>query len=132
VAKAGKGSVVIQAPDGRLRLVWTFNRKRYMALGLPDNPVARLVATEKATIIEKELFSGNFDETLAKYKLPQSSQRDRISVVAVFGLFMDFKAKTVDPDTLINYRALLGHLTVFFKGRVFWAVTEDDAFSFRD
>jgi len=131
--KAGKGSVVIQSPGGRLRLVWTFNRKRhFMALNLADNPVARVAAEKKALTIQNDLISGNFDETLQKYKLPQAAQPDRISVVAVFKNFMEFKAKNLDPDTMINYRALLTHLTTYFKEKQFAAVTEVEANLFRD
>lgn len=67
--KSPKGSVSVENFQGRLRLRWRFEGKRYaLSIGLPDSKINRQVAQQKATIIELDIASGNFDATLKKYK----------------------------------------------------------------
>lgn len=71
--KASKGSVQIKASHGRLQLVFSFNgRRRYLSLGVTDSKTSRAVAEMRARQIQLDILSGNFDETLAKYK-PQAA-----------------------------------------------------------
>ena len=64
-----KGEVKVSADKGWLRLVWTNQGKRYfLTLGLPDSKTNRKVALSRATQIQLDILSGNFDPTLAKYK----------------------------------------------------------------
>lgn len=74
--KAAKGSVRIKNSRGWLQLVFTFNgRRRYLSLGVTDTKTSRALAQMKAKQIELDIVSGNFDETLAKYK-PQAAVSD--------------------------------------------------------
>ncbi|GAB4215523.1 MAG: hypothetical protein OHK0012_15840 [Synechococcales cyanobacterium] len=63
--KASKGTVAVESVPGRgLRLRWRCCGKRYvLALGLPDSKVNHQVAQQKATQIELDMASGNFDPT---------------------------------------------------------------------
>ena len=71
--RASKGSVQIRASNERLQLVFTFNgRRRYLSLGVSDTKTHRALAEMKAKQIQLDILSGNFDETLAKYK-PQAA-----------------------------------------------------------
>ncbi len=71
--RASKGEVQVIESHGRLQLRFRYAGKRhYLSIGLPDTPVNRKVADQKARQIELDIVSGNFDETLTKYK-PQSA-----------------------------------------------------------
>lgn len=70
--KASKGSVQVVASHARLQLRFRSGGKRHcLSIGLPDTQRNRRLAEAKAHQIELDILSGNFDETLAKYK-PQS------------------------------------------------------------
>ncbi len=57
--------VKVENDEGRLRLRFSYGGKRYaMAIGLPDFSVNRMVAQQKASQIELDIASGNFDSTL--------------------------------------------------------------------
>ena len=67
--KAAKGTIKIKVDKGWLRLRFTYQGKRYsIALGLTDSRLNKEIAADKARKIELDILSGNFDETLAKYK----------------------------------------------------------------
>lgn len=71
--RASKGSVQVIVSNGWLQLRFRFGGKRhYLSVGLPDDEMNRKLAESKAQKIELDIISGNFDETLAKYK-PQSA-----------------------------------------------------------
>ncbi|MBW4474017.1 MAG: tyrosine-type recombinase/integrase [Stenomitos rutilans HA7619-LM2] len=71
-SKAGKGSVGIEAREGRLRLniprPWFSGTQKRLTLGLADTPENRVIAAAKAREIERDYALDAFDETLAKYK----------------------------------------------------------------
>ncbi|MEM8604029.1 MAG: DUF3596 domain-containing protein [Cyanobacteria bacterium P01_H01_bin.121] len=67
--KAPKGSVRVKKTNGRLQLVFSFGGKRhYFSTGFADNHMNRKVAEMKARQIELDIASGNFDQSLKKYK----------------------------------------------------------------
>ncbi|MDZ4874974.1 MAG: Tyrosine recombinase XerC [Chroococcidiopsis cubana SAG 39.79] len=71
--KASKGAVRVKNSNGRLQLVFSYGGKRhYLSLGFDDTPTTRSLAQMRVNQIELDLISGNFDETLAKYK-PQTT-----------------------------------------------------------
>ena len=73
--KASKGTVQVKNSNGRLQLVFTFEgKRRYLSLGFQDAPETRELAQMRANQIRLDLISGNFDETLAKYK-PESTAK---------------------------------------------------------
>lgn len=83
--QAQRGTVVVEALRGMLRLRWTYQRQRYfLSTGTPDTKLNRLIADAKAKIIEGDLVTGNFDPSLAKYRHP-SQEITSISVVDLSG-----------------------------------------------
>lgn len=61
--------VTIENHDGRLRLRWKHQGKRYtLSVGANDDPTGQAIAKLKKAEIEKDLINGYFDPTLLKYK----------------------------------------------------------------
>lgn len=112
--KAPKGNVSVQVFKDRLRLCWSYCRKRYfLYMGLPDSKVNRIVAQQKAKQIEGDMATGNFDLTLKKYKIDQQ-RFTKTTVSKLFEQFTAEKAKDVTPKTIEKYRATLGYLNRYF------------------
>jgi integrase len=60
-----KGKVAVEIFKDRLRLRWGYAGKRFcLYIGLPDTRVNRMAAEAKASQIELDIASGNFDSTL--------------------------------------------------------------------
>jgi integrase len=127
-----KIQVNVESFEGRLRLRWRHNGRRYcLALGLGDRPVNRLVAEQKSRAIEADIVTGNFDPTLVKYR-PAPSQSEGISLVELFDRFQAFKAKTdIDRKTLDKYKGLKPKLGEYFQQRSAALVGREDAEAFR-
>lgn len=102
--KAAKGTVRIKNSRGWLQLVFTFNSRRcYLSLGVEDSKNARALAQMKAKQIELDILSGNFDETLAKYKYGADGDADKSqkpSLADLWDKFMDFKRPQCSPNTM--------------------------------
>jgi integrase len=107
-----------------------------MALGLPDDPVNRALAEQKAQQIEVDLRAdrltpGAFDVTLARYR--DADQGAALSVVRLFERYMEHKRKMLpDPRSLEKYQGLLGYLKRHFRTRSAVTLSEAQAFEFRD
>ncbi|MCD8485511.1 MAG: site-specific integrase [Desertifilum sp.] len=106
--KASKGSVVVMAEKGRLRLqmpraLYGGNRK-YLYLGLADTPENRKAAEVKARQIELDILSDNFDSTLAKYK-PQThltvveKPNPAVTLKDGWEMYFTFRRATWSPST---------------------------------
>ncbi len=115
---AGKSAVKVESLRGNLRLRWSYQGKRQcLSLGLYDTPLARKVAQGKATIIEADLVTGNFDDTLRKYKGVSADKPQECTFTAV-GLFAKFTdQRKVDPRTLEKYSAIATKLRDYFQSR---------------
>jgi integrase len=100
-----KGDVKVNSDKGWLRLVWTYQSKRYfLTLGLPDNKTNLKVAQSRATQIQLDILSDNFDLTLAKYKpTPALQEIKQLTLMELFERFKGFKEKQVDARTLEKY-----------------------------
>jgi integrase len=74
-----KGSVsVIAEKDRGLRLRWRYQSKQYsLALGIPDSRVNRTQAEIKARLIEVDIQTGHFDQSLDKYRNREQLERKR-------------------------------------------------------
>lgn len=117
--KHQKGTVGIENYSGRIRLRWSYSGKRYcLALGLPFSKVSLKAAQQKATQIELDVASGNFDDSLIKYggvpKTYRPSRTHPLIVPSLFEAYMAYKGKTVLNKTLDNYRGTLKGLVQFF------------------
>jgi len=120
MAKASKGTVVVEKFKNRLRLRWRVTGERYcLSLGLPDTKESRKLAEVKARQIELDIISGNFDSTLTKYK-PQSLLQSKPAAIVnlitcgeLFQQFIDYKAKFLHPRSLDRYKTTLKYLQQF-------------------
>lgn len=105
--KASKGTVQVIASHDRLQLRFRHGGKRhYLSMGLPDTPTGRIVAQQKAHQIQLDILSGNFDDTLAKYKTnPVETPKAKPAVPPLPELwerFCEVKKLTVAPGTWRN------------------------------
>ncbi|MGB3788401.1 MAG: tyrosine-type recombinase/integrase [Phormidesmis sp.] len=129
-----QGFVSIENHHGRLRLRFRYEgKRRAIAVGLPDSAVNRIVAQQKASQIELDIASGNFDPTLKKYRLAQSGRKaDAERVDELFRKFMvvQTEEKGLEVGSLCRYDAVLKHLEKFFGGKEADAVDESEAKAF--
>lgn len=110
--------VKVENDDGRLRLRWTHEGKRYsLALGLPDSTLNRGHAWQVALQIEGDIVTHNFDPTLKKYKPKRSGRKGRL--IRVSDLFAKFaqvkKEEGLRVGTLCKYQGVQKHLDTFFS-----------------
>jgi integrase len=92
-----------------------------------------VVARQKASQIELDIASGNFDPTLKKYKPPKSGrQSSAVQVVKLFQRFMaaQTEAKGLEVGSLCRYDAVLKHLEKFFSDKEAETVDAMDAKAF--
>ncbi|NQE35414.1 Tyrosine recombinase XerC [Microcoleus sp. IPMA8] len=124
------GSVKVQIFKDRLRLVWSWQGKRFwLYIGLPKTIANRKAVSIKASQIELDMGSGNFDPSLAKYK-PQ--KQESISVSDLFDQFVQHKRRKIEAATLAKYLGLQKHVSVFFKNKTCVSVSESLVEKFRD
>lgn len=127
-----RAKVHLEARNGWLKLRWSYQGRRYdFALGLPDGILNRRIAERKASEIEIDLATENFDSTLNKYRPGEKSHSSGISVVTLFQKFITYKASLVYPQTLIKYDATLKRLQEFFKEESVTSVTRERAEEFK-
>ena len=106
--------ITVEKHDGRLRLRWQYEGKRYtMACGVADDAIGKAVAKRKASEIEGDMLTGNFDATLLKYK-PRLLGRNHTEV-PVPDLFQRFtqalkQDKGLTAGALCKYQGCLSHL----------------------
>lgn len=121
--KASKGSVQILVSNGRLQLRFRFGGNRhYLSLGYSDTPVHRKLAEAKARQIELDILSGNFDQSLIKYK-PESALStvtpkftpDTPSILPLKDLwqsYVEYKSPNASPKTINGtYEPVAAHLS---------------------
>jgi len=115
--KSPKGSVKVETDKGWLRLRFSHQSKRHtITLGLPDSKVNRTVAEQKARQIQLDIISGNFDESLRKYK-PKIQKYTQVTVIDLYERFIAHKSPDISERTPENYRAAFKHLSTYFKDK---------------
>jgi integrase len=98
------GMVRIEIVNNRLRLRWSHGGSRYcLSLGLTNTTTHYVVAQQKATQIELDIISGNFDASLNKYRGKDS--RKRTSPVTLFDAFFEHKKRTIHNHTHPGYES---------------------------
>ncbi|MBD1915472.1 MULTISPECIES: site-specific integrase [Cyanophyceae] len=117
--KASKGTVTVIASNGRLQLRFRHAGERhYISIGLPDSPEGRKLAEMKAREIELDILSGNFDQTLAKYK-PQSAMsvaslditpKTTPKLNELWQQYVDARKTGKSPATIRMYGWMANHL----------------------
>lgn len=116
--KSGRNLVKVENDEGRLRLRWTYQGKRYtLAMGLPDSQTNRIFAQKRALEIEGDIASGHFDPSLKQYK-PQSalSKPQQVTAGVLFEKFMHEQEMTkgLQVGSVCRYTGALRHLQKFF------------------
>ncbi|MBL1177597.1 tyrosine-type recombinase/integrase [Pantanalinema sp. GBBB05] len=130
MSKSKKGTVAIQSVKGRLRLCWTYNRRRYfLALLLDDTKLNRATAQMVAARIEEDIRTQNFDESLNKYR-PVECRQGEIGALTLFDRFIRFKASRASVPTVSKYRGLQKTLAEYLGADR--SVTPRDAAAFLD
>lgn len=132
--KVPQGTVKVEVDKGWLRLRFTYQgKRRALALGLPDSKANRIFAEQKALQVEKDIDSGHFDNSLARYKPEKhsnSAQSDSLTVSALFQKFLEYKAKEVIPKTIEKYQATLNYLRQFFPNKSVESLVDEDVEAF--
>ncbi|MCG5060801.1 MAG: tyrosine-type recombinase/integrase [Limnoraphis sp. WC205] len=127
-------TVSISDNRGRVRLRWTYQGQRYsLNLGLPYTPTYLKVASMTAHRIELDIESGNFDETLDKYRpehLRSDANQEKVTVVELFERFIKFKEDFVDKRTLEKYYACMNYIDEFVGSRSLNQIDEKLALKF--
>lgn len=126
-------AVKVESFKGRLRLRWSYQDSRpCLYLGLDDTILGRTVAKGRASQIEADLATGNFDQTLAKYKTVGKPSKMQVTLTAVELLDRFTAKKTVDIDarTKGKYKAIRSKVAVLL-GNASAAVDESRAEAFR-
>jgi integrase len=115
-----KSRVKIESIRGNLRLRSAHEGRRpTMYLGLYDSPVARTVAEGRASEIEADLATGNYDPNLKKYRRDADREVDGgLTLVALFNAFFQYRAKKFPGDTQQRYQSVLRKLEGFFGMRI--------------
>ncbi len=131
-----KGRVSIQSNKSTagvswLRLVWTYQSKRYfLSVGLEDTPLNRTVAQSLALKIEGDCATGNFDTSLAKYKSRGVEQKKTgASLKDILDKYLEIKSLQVESETIDKYKQFLPRIYEYFKDKT---VNQKTAFGFRD
>jgi len=105
--KASKGTVKVIASHDRLQLRFRYSSERhYLSVGLPDTPTGRMVAQQRASQIQLDILSGNFDTTLAKCKTapvePVKAKPTAPPIPELWEKFCEVKEPVVAPGTWRN------------------------------
>lgn len=112
-----KRLVHVEARKGWLRLRWQHKGKRScFSLGIPDTPLGRRMAEGKASEIEADLITGNYDPTLVKYRgeCGPTKSTSSLTVVKLFERYADLKIKGRGAGTREKYQAVLSRLRSHF------------------
>ncbi len=129
--KTPKGTVAVEDHNGRIRLRWSCMGRRYcLALGLPTNKANLKAAQQKATQIELDFVSGNFDDSLQKYqvnRLKNIGIVTRVSAEELFRAFTLYKSERVAKRTLEKYQLTQQNLTQFFQQKPAKSITTGEA-----
>jgi integrase len=129
--QAQHGTVVVEGFRGMLRLRWSYQGKRYyLSTGTPDSKLNRTMAEAKARVIEGDLVTGNFDQSLTKYR-HAAQEITSISVVDLLAKFTAYKKKALDDRSLDKFKALNKPVVAFFGERTAVSVDDDFADKFR-
>ncbi|HLO86213.1 MAG TPA: DUF3596 domain-containing protein [Nostocaceae cyanobacterium] len=119
--KASKGSVGVESYQGRLRLRLPrqlyAGTQKYLTLGLADTPENRELAEQKARQIKSDIISGEFDQTLAKYKTQRhlsivipGEAPPVLTISELWDRYIEYKRPTLKPRTLDKLSVLEKHI----------------------
>jgi hypothetical protein len=101
-----------------LQLVFSWQRQRYyFSTSLPDSPINRKLAEQKARQIELDFVSGNFDPSFDKYRpeveQPESKHRTAPNpkLLDLWEQYMEYRTPNISPTTLNStYEPVAAHI----------------------
>lgn len=111
VAKHPKGSVCVEAFQGRLRLRFRYQGERkVLSLGIDDSPGNRKIAEAKAIQIELDIKSGKFDGNLNKYRpehmrlvvIPSDQPLASYDLEELWKQYTQYKSQHLEETTIIR------------------------------
>lgn len=118
--KTPKGQPSVIESHGRLQIRFRYGGKRLrVSVGLPDTPINRGLAEQKAQQIYLDIVSGNFDETLAKYKPervlatddPDIKPKAKPKLQDLWARFVEWKRPQCSPSTMhYSYKVFTGYV----------------------
>lgn len=119
--RAERGSVQVGECNGSLRLLWTYQGKRYsIALGLRDIPWHRKLAHERALWLNQELHYGRFDlDQLDQYRAFLHGEDVLLSALPrskapplgqLWEQYTKVKIPSKSPATVRGYDWVTGHI----------------------
>jgi integrase len=122
--KSLKGSVGITNADGRIRLRWRYNDKRFSLSPSIWNQLNLLQAKKTALQIEQDIITGSFDSTLVKYS-GNTVAAAKTSPKSFVELFEDWTIsyKQMDCEVHTNYNSCRNMIRKWSK------VTQDNVLS---
>lgn len=107
--KTGKGSIAVSVYNGRIRLRWRYQGKRYSLNVGPDTSKQHIKARKILFKIERDIAYDEFDETLAKYKdqpvVAKTSTPNSLSIVESFEYWVRHY-RQMDCEVNIDYYSL--------------------------
>jgi integrase len=120
--KTAPGSVKVRVSNNRLQLDFRHSGQRYcLSLGMADTPFNKMKAQEKAFEIERDIAFGQFDSTLAKYKVQSAintvdtkpaEPKPKMTLINLWHEYMEYKSPNASPKTISStYEPVLAHLS---------------------
>lgn len=104
--KTGKGSIAVSVYNGRIRLRWRYQGKRYSLNVGSDTSKQHIKARKILFKIERDIAYDEFDETLAKYKdqpvVAKTSTINALSIVESFEYWVHHY-RQMDCEVNIDY-----------------------------
>jgi integrase len=121
-SKAHYKSVQVRGSHNSLQLVFRHEKKRHwLSLGMEDTPFNRQEAQKKAREIERDIAFGEFDPTLAKYKVKSAintvdakpaEPKPKMTLINLWHDYMEYKSPNASPKTISStYEPVLAHLS---------------------
>lgn len=114
-----RGGVSVAARKNILRLRWQYlGKQRQLSLYIPDTAQNRELASQKAAQMEADIISGDYDESLERYRVIAHQtrwQRPTASTAELFDAFTAFKTEAGTSGQTIStkYRALRSNIVRF-------------------
>jgi integrase len=121
-------TVHVRADKNWLRLEWTFGKRYYLYLGLEDNKANRFKSKDLQLKIEADIETGNFDETLNKYKLELTNKElADLTVASLYGRWLAYKAGEWDGETAKQRSYFLTQIDNYFGSQDARSITPQKA-----
>lgn len=109
-APRGEASIVVRS--GRLSLlipkaVHPEDRRAEIALNMADSDAGQTVAAQILANLKLDLYNGNFDESLERYR-----RKPVTAVMTIYNLwceYVNYRRTIIKPSTLHYYEEIIGH-----------------------